>query len=112
MRATEFVGETAQGWTKLNAVPARVSSSRFVGRQAELARLEVAWKAAVVDERAGTVLIAGEAGVGKTRLVGELVAHTAEPALVLIGQCFDLGDRKLPFGPIVQVLHTLHRTLD
>ena len=30
----------------------------------------------------------------------------------LVGQCFDLVDRALPFGPIVQVLRTLHRTLD
>jgi len=112
MSASEYGREPEHRWTKLIAVPARVSSSRFVGRRAELARLEVAWKAAVVDERAGTVLIAGEAGVGKTRLVSELVARTAEPALVLVGQCFDLGDRAMPFGPIVQVLHALHRTLD
>ena len=31
---------------------------------------------------------------------------------MLVGQCFDLVDRALPFGPIVQVLRTLHRTLD
>ena len=112
MSASEFGRPVAPGWTKLVAVSTRASSSRFVGRRAELAQLEGAWKAAVVDERAGTVLIGGEAGVGKTRLVSELVARTSEPSLVLLGQCFDLGDRKLPFGPIVQVLRALHRTLD
>src|SRR5205085_1769684 len=70
------------------------------------------WKAAVADERAGTVLLAGEAGVGKSRLVAELVDRIPEPALVLVGHCFDLIDRTLPFGPIVQVMRTLHRTLD
>jgi DNA-binding CsgD family transcriptional regulator len=110
--ASESGREPEAGWSKLVDVPARVSSSRFVGRRAELARLEVCWKSAVVDERAGTVLIAGEAGVGKTRLVTELVARIPEPALVLVGQCFDLGERALPFAPIVSVLHTLHRTLD
>jgi DNA-binding CsgD family transcriptional regulator/tetratricopeptide (TPR) repeat protein len=93
-------------------VPTRVSSSRFVGRRAELTRLEESWKAAVVDERAATVLLSGEAGVGKSRLVAELVARIPEPSLVLFGQCFDLVDRAMPFGPIVQVMRTLHRTLD
>ena len=101
-----------RGWTRLEFVPARVSSSRFVGRRAELTRLEESWKAAVVDERATTVLVAGEAGVGKSRLVNELIERLPEPALVLVGQCFDLVDRAFPFGPIVQVLRTLHRTLD
>jgi hypothetical protein len=67
---------------------------------------------AVADERAATVLVAGEAGVGRSRLVAELIARIPEPSLVLVGQCFDLVDRALPFGPIVQVLRTLHRTLD
>jgi len=93
-------------------VATRVSSSQFVGRRAELTRLEASWKAAVVDERAATVLLSGEAGVGKSRLVAELVARIPEPSLVLIGQCFDLVDRAMPFGPIVQVMRTLHRTLD
>jgi hypothetical protein len=93
-------------------VPARVSSSRFVGRRAELTRLEESWKSAISDERAATLLVAGEAGVGKSRLVAELAARLPEPSLVLVGQCFDLVDRALPFGPIVQVLRILHHTLD
>lgn len=112
MHPSEFGRDAARAWTKLHAVPERVSSSRFVGRRAELTRLEEAWKAAVADERAGVVLIGGEAGVGKSRLVAELIERVPEPALVLFGQCFDLADRALPFGPIVQVLRALHRTLD
>ncbi len=110
--AGEIGRNTARDWTKLHGVPDRVSSSRFVGRRAELTRLEETWKAAVADERAGVVLIGGEAGVGKSRLVTEFVERVPEPSVVLCGQCFDLADRALPFGPIVQVLRTLHRTLD
>ncbi|MDQ1509959.1 MAG: hypothetical protein QOG50_1803 [Actinomycetota bacterium] len=112
MHLSESGREAGEGWTKLNVVPARVSSTRFVGRRAELTRLEESWKAAVADERAATVLLAGEAGVGKSRLVAELVGRIPEPSLVLVGHCFDLVDRALPFGPIVQVMRALHRTLD
>ncbi len=112
MQGSEIIPDEARPWTKLHAVPDRVSSSRFVGRRAELTRLEEIWKVAVADERAGIVLVGGEAGVGKSRLVSELIERVPEPALVLCGQCFDLADRALPFGPIVQVLRTLHRTLD
>jgi len=110
--ASEFVFEVSHGWSKLQSVPARVSSSHFVGRRTELAALEETWKASVNDERAGVVLVAGEAGVGKSRLVGELGRRLTEPSLVLVGQCFNLADRALPFGPIVQVLRDLHRNLD
>src|SRR5437763_15795081 len=56
-------------------VAARGSSPVFVGRAGELARLE-----AMLDRAAaghpGVVVIGGEAGVGKTRLVTELIERT------------------------------------
>jgi DNA-binding CsgD family transcriptional regulator len=110
--ASEFVADPSPRWSRLQDVPNRVSSSNFVGRRAELAALEEKWKTSVNDQGAGVVLIAGEAGIGKSRLVAELAARLSEPSLVLVGQCFDLADRALPFGPIVQVLRTLHRNLD
>jgi DNA-binding CsgD family transcriptional regulator len=93
-------------------MPARVSSPRFVGRRAELTRLETVWKQVVADEVGATVLVSGEAGVGKTRLVSELVSRLETPALVLSGSCIEVVDRAMPFGPLVQALRTLHRTLD
>jgi DNA-binding SARP family transcriptional activator len=50
------------------------SMSPFVGRAYEQARLAAAWKAAA-SGRAQLVLVTGEAGAGKTRLVDELRAH-------------------------------------
>lgn len=112
MNAPKSGRETRLRWTKLSDVSSRFSTTRFIGRRVELRRLEERWKDAVADERPGIVLIAGEAGVGKSRLVGELARRIPEPSMVLVGQCFDLSDRALPFGPIVQVLRALQRTLD
>jgi hypothetical protein len=47
-------------------MPGRVSSPRFVGRHAELTRLETLWKTAVADEMAATVLVSGD-GWGSRR---------------------------------------------
>jgi DNA-binding CsgD family transcriptional regulator len=93
-------------------MPGRVSSPRFVGRHAELTRLETLWKTVIADEMAATVLVSGEAGVGKTRLVAELEGRLEEPSLVITGSCIEVVDRALPFGPIVQALRALHRSLD
>jgi DNA-binding SARP family transcriptional activator len=49
-------------------------TSPFVGRADEQARLAAVWRAAA-SGRAQLVLVSGEAGVGKTRLVDELRAH-------------------------------------
>src|SRR3954454_3877978 len=55
-------------------VPTRVTSSRFIGRTRELAELEAAIHDAS-DGRPSLAFIAGESGVGKTRLLNELERH-------------------------------------
>jgi len=74
----------------------------FVGRDGELGRLVQLWKEAAEGERR-IALLAGEPGVGKTRLAAELarLAH-AEGAGVLAGRCDeDLG---VPYQPFVEAL--------
>ncbi len=63
--------------------------------------------------RPGMVVIGGDAGVGKTRLMAESVAGAeATGDLVLAGGCVDLGEGILPFGPITEALRDLPRRLD
>jgi predicted ATPase/class 3 adenylate cyclase len=74
----------------------------FVGRERELDRLAQLWKEAAAGELQ-VALLAGEPGVGKTRLAAELaqVVHD-EGATVLAGRCDeDLG---VPYQPFVEAL--------
>ncbi|HEY5018840.1 MAG TPA: AAA family ATPase, partial [Streptosporangiaceae bacterium] len=58
------------------------------------------------------LLIGGEAGVGKTRLIGEFAAEArAAGARVLIGGCLELGADGLPFGPFTAILRDLVREI-
>jgi len=85
----------------------RVTSPSFVGRVEELQALEAARKRAADGEPA-VVLVGGEAGVGKTRLVTELSHRSvADGSRVLTGGCLPFGDSALPYAPIVEALRAL-----
>ncbi|MBO3751634.1 AAA family ATPase [Streptosporangiaceae bacterium NEAU-GS5] len=84
-------------------------SPLLVGRAEELAALEKA-AAAAREGQASTVLIGGEAGVGKTRLVREFTDRIAD-LRVLVGGCLELGIDGLPFAPFTAVLRRLVREI-
>ncbi|MCA1841957.1 MAG: AAA family ATPase [Actinobacteria bacterium] len=74
----------------------------FVGRDDELERLSRLWKETAAGERR-VALLAGEPGIGKTRLAAELAGQVHQSGgLVLAGRCDeDLG---VPFQPFVEAL--------
>ncbi|RKT56788.1 helix-turn-helix transcriptional regulator [Saccharothrix australiensis] len=74
----------------------------LVARGRELTRLRAAL-AEAARGRAAAVLLAGDAGVGKTRLVDELAA-AATDTLVLTGRCLDVGETGLPYLPFTEAL--------
>ncbi|HVP04022.1 MAG TPA: AAA family ATPase, partial [Solirubrobacteraceae bacterium] len=86
------------GWT---------TGSSLVGRGEELA----AFDAALEHARGGdpvTVLLGGEAGIGKTRLVDEFSGRAfAQGARLLSGACVDLADAALPYGAVVDALRAV-----
>jgi predicted ATPase len=66
-------------------------SQVFVGREAELASMMAALESTMAANPA-VVIVGGEAGVGKTRLVEEASAHARDGgARVLTGRCIELG---------------------
>jgi DNA-binding CsgD family transcriptional regulator len=80
----------------------------LVGRAAEIAVLGESWALARGGSPA-TVLIGGEAGIGKTRLVRHFTADVE--AEVLSGGCVDLSGGGLPFAPFTAALRGYADTL-
>src|SRR5205085_11779426 len=82
---------------------------RMIGRHAQLQELDAHLQAA----RGGAgrvVFLAGEAGVGKTRLLRAFIerVRAQEGTDVLQGHCYD-GDPAVPYGPFIDALRALVR---
>ena len=92
------------------SVAGRISSPVFVGRQGELADIRAAFERAARGQ-AAAVLVVGEAGIGKSRIVAEFAAH-AEGARVLTGTCFELAEGALPYAPWIQAFRPIAREID
>ncbi|HAF09197.1 MAG TPA: hypothetical protein DCK98_03845 [Chloroflexi bacterium] len=84
-------------------VSRQILSPAVIGRDRELATLE----ALLTEARAGrgrTVLVAGEAGLGKSALLRLFAARArATGARVLVGECTEIEARR-PFGPFIDAL--------
>jgi DNA-binding CsgD family transcriptional regulator len=91
-------------------VTVRVASSRLIGRSAELAGLEAAL-AEAAQGRPSVAFVAGESGVGKSRLLTELARRARDGGtLVLAGDSVDFGgESELPYLPLVAALRPLVR---
>jgi DNA-binding CsgD family transcriptional regulator len=95
----------------LNPMETRSLSPVFVGRSDELAELTGALARATAGEPQA-LLIGGEAGVGKTRLVEELLETACtQEAVIAIGGCVEIGAEGLPFAPFSTALRSLRRRL-
>ncbi|MFG2884413.1 AAA family ATPase [Streptomyces sp. NPDC048297] len=104
----------------LGLVENRSVSPVFVGRADELDTLNDALARAVgggTSQAFGTggepqaLLLGGEAGVGKTRLVEEFAAAVAGRAVVAVGGCVEIGADGLPFAAFSRALRTLRDAL-
>ncbi|HZB77689.1 MAG TPA: AAA family ATPase [Solirubrobacteraceae bacterium] len=86
---------------------ARVSSPELIGRERQLGTLLAALEGAA-EGRAATVFLAGESGVGKSRLLDELTQRAEQDgARVLVGECVTLAAGELPYGAIRAALRPL-----
>ncbi|MHC3475150.1 helix-turn-helix transcriptional regulator [Streptomyces sp. 7R007] len=89
----------------------RSVSPVFVGRAEELGTLNDALAQAAAGHPQA-LLIGGEAGVGKTRLVEEFATAACRAgAVVALGGCVEIGADGLPFAPFSTALRALRREL-
>ena len=84
-----------------------ISSPVLIGRQREVAILQ-----SLIDQvrqgRGQVLLLSGEAGIGKSRLLAEGKRQASEQGfLVLQGSCFPT-DRSAPYAPLLDLLSSSH----
>lgn len=94
------------GWWHDGTVSLPGASATLIGRGADLAVLRGVFAEVESGEPRGIVL-GGEAGIGKTRLIEEFKKVVRPSALVISGQCVDLGQVAAPYAPITSVLRDL-----
>ena len=95
------------GDEKIRVVPRRVTSAQFIGRGDALVLLDDVLESTRLGQ-GDVVLIAGEAGVGKTRLVTELTARARHRGILpLTGWCVEHGDQVTPLAPVADIVRGL-----
>src|SRR5262245_19222392 len=76
----------------------------FIGREAELEQLQLAYAAAAAGV-GSLALVVGEPGIGKTALCEQLIAHVVtQQGQALLGNCYEAGSPSLPYLPFLQAL--------
>ncbi|WP_177154886.1 LuxR family transcriptional regulator [Glycomyces harbinensis] len=89
-------------------MPRLGSDLPLFARDGELAALRDAL-AAARQGRPATVLVSGDAGVGKTRLLHEFNDSAGDGVLTVTGHCLDTADSALPYLPFAEIIGTLAR---
>ena len=80
----------------------------LVGRRAERLWFDDALdKVAAGNPR--VIVLAGEAGVGKSRLIADVVARHADGWVVAVGHCLEEGQHDLPYSPLAGILGAIAR---
>ena len=97
----------------MTAMLRQASTATMVGREPELAAMGQAFQNCLAD-RVRWVLVRGEAGLGKTRLVTEFTHNLSSDAdgvapVVAIGQCVDLGGIGSALVPVREIVRELLR---
>jgi predicted ATPase/class 3 adenylate cyclase len=83
----------------------------LVGRSDELRALEMTFRTVLSERRCRLAAVMGQAGVGKTRLVGELLDHLTPQAEVLRGRCLSYGEG-ITFWPVAEIVRQAARISD
>jgi ATP/maltotriose-dependent transcriptional regulator MalT len=92
-------------------VARRLSSPILIGRDVAMSPLTAALERSTAGEPC-VVLVGGDAGLGKTRLVTDFGSRAEEQgARVIVGTCLDLRGDGIPYGPFLDALRALGATI-
>ncbi|GMR09360.1 MAG: hypothetical protein BMS9Abin28_0178 [Anaerolineae bacterium] len=101
LERSDLLDPEAEGVKEI-AVVRRIARGRFVGREQELMDATGLWNKALAGE-GQLLLISGEPGIGKTRLIRELSTHVeVTGGRSLIGECESEGGA--PYAPFAQIV--------
>ncbi len=97
-----------EGWRLVALRPDAESITRrldtpLVGRENELAALHLAFEETRADRRCRVFTVLGEGGIGKSRLVAELVTGLGDDVVALKGRCLSYGEG-IAFRPVAEIL--------
>ena len=100
--------EPLTAWRLVSIDPSGMVTSRrldapLVGRERELGRLLRSFEDVVAERRCGLFTLLGPAGVGKSRLVHELVQRVRGSATILRGRCLPYGEG-ITYWPVAEVM--------
>jgi class 3 adenylate cyclase/tetratricopeptide (TPR) repeat protein len=106
--------EPVAAWRLLDVIAgahgyARRLDAPFVGRQAELVALEHELDRAVAERTCRLCTVVGEPGIGKSRLVGELLASASGRARVVVGRCLSYGEG-ITYWPLAEIVREVAGT--
>jgi DNA-binding winged helix-turn-helix (wHTH) protein len=102
-------GSPRQPLERAGAEPSRDDRPPLVGRSAAMARLQTAWTRAQGGSRQ-LVLVGGEPGIGKSRLVEHMLTGLPQEVGVGFGQCVEHSGPAEPYMPILEALAGLCRS--
>ena len=106
LEAPEILDQEATPARELSVLE-RIERGRMVARERELSEARAHWRKASAGE-GGMLLVSGEPGIGKTRLVRELCTEVQVAGdRVLVGECY--AESGAPYAPFAQILRRAFR---
>jgi DNA-binding SARP family transcriptional activator len=107
----DAAGAAAAAWRLVDVLPGAAGVARrldapLVGRERELAELERALDRVLAERVPHLFTLLGPAGIGKSRLAGELMARAAGRARTLLGRCQPYGEG-ITYWPLAEIVRQL-----
>ena len=101
LQRSDLLDPEARAGQELRVID-RIARGRFIGREQELNEARELWGKAAGGQ-GQTLLISGEPGIGKTRLMRELATHVeVTGGRTLVGTCYAEGGA--PYAPFAQIV--------